>query len=248
MANADMDVDAQEALCGQKLGTKPEPGLDAPWGRNDTIQEYRPSETHSDWLETKDMVMHPPHEERRNGDGAGAVRYSSQVEDHEGRGARKLSYSLKLALFKQLLITMHERLSETFKTPTAMEHAKSLGWIDSDQNWLTLKWKPTQQALEVDTSTRAVPTTDLLSQLAQMRRAINEEILLRFRSIRHLSPAVKAEWIQFQLVVSFRPEAAPVWSALQGWIERAAWHVLGCRLRRDRPNYDSLVNEIWSYH
>ena len=55
---------------GQKLGTKPEPGmypaaqmwaynagsrsgLDAPWGRDDTIQEYRPSETHSNWLETK---------------------------------------------------------------------------------------------------------------------------------------------------------------------------------------------------
>ncbi|OLP85053.1 hypothetical protein AK812_SmicGene33995 [Symbiodinium microadriaticum] len=208
MANADMDVDAQEALFFGQSPSKP-----------------GPTDGHGDA---------PLHEERRNGDGAGAVRYSSQVEDHEGRGARKLSYSLKLALFKQLLVTMHERLSETFKTPTAMERAKSLGWIDSDQHRLTLKWKPMQQALEVDTSTRAVPTTDLLSQLAQMRRAINEEILLRFRSIRHLSPAVKAEWIQFQLVVSFRPEAAPVWSALQGWIERAAWHVLGCRSRRDR--------------
>ena len=128
-----------------------------------------------------------------------------------------------------------------------MTHAKSLGWVDVELNWLTLRWNPGQQALEVDSTVRAVPTKELLSQLVHMRRGSTEETILRFRSLRHLPPAVRADWIQFQLVVSLRPEAAPVWSTLQGWIGSAAWHVLGCRLRRDRPAYDSLANEIWSY-
>ncbi|CAE7347061.1 unnamed protein product [Symbiodinium sp. KB8] len=103
----------------------------------------------------------------------------------------------------------------------AVALAKSLGWVDTEGHWLTLRWNPGQQALEVDSTVRGVPTKDLLTQLVQMRRGSTEETILRFRSLRHLSTAVKAEWIQFQLVVSLRPDAAPVWSTLQSWIGSA---------------------------
>ena len=242
-------------------------GLEALCGREDTMSEYKESEAHPEWLEPKvykltqlvlrqeqtlaslrqDMVMHLF---MKNGESGmipvlcdAATKWRTTKEEEP----TKLSYSLKLALFKQLLITLHERLGETSQKEEAMTHAKSLGWVDAELNWLTLRWNPGQQALEVDSTVRAVPTKDLLSQLVQMRRGSTEETIWRFRSLRHLSRAVKAEWIQFQLVVSLRPEAAPVWSTLQGWIGSAAWHVLGCRLRRDRPAYDYLVNEIWSY-
>ena len=75
-------------------------------------------------------------------------------------------------------------------------------------------------------------TEDLLAQLVQMRKAVNEETLLRFKSVRRLTTEVTAEWIQFQICISLRPEGAPLWSTLNQWIGQASWHMLGCRLRR----------------
>ncbi|CAE7020812.1 Pol [Symbiodinium sp. CCMP2456] len=139
----------------------------------------------------------------------------------------KLNYSLKLTMFKQLLISLQERLTETAKSQQAMEHARSLGWLDSDQCWKVLKWNPAQQVLEVENALRAVSTTDLLAQIVQFRKATTEETLLRFKSIRPLSTEVTTDWVQFQIVVSLRMDGAPLWSTLQQWIGQSAWHTLG---------------------
>ncbi|CAE7642777.1 unnamed protein product, partial [Symbiodinium sp. KB8] len=242
-------------------------GLEPPWGREEAMSEYKDSETQPEWIEAKvhkltqlvlrreqtlaslrqDMVMHLFMKNGESGMVPVLCETATKWRTTKEEAPSKLSYSLKIALFKQLLITLHERLEAASQKEEALNHAKSLGWVDSEGHWLTLRWNPGQQALDVDQTIRGVPAKDLLSQLVQMRRGSTEETILRFRSLRHLSTGVQAEWIQFQLVVSLRPEAAPVWSTLQGWIGSAAWHVLGCRLRRDRPAYDSLVNELWSY-
>ena len=179
--------------------------METPWGREDTLTEYRESDQHPEWLETKvhrltqlvlrqeqtlaslrqDMVMHLFMKNGKSGmipvlcDAANKWRATKEEEP------TKLSYSLKLALFKQLLIMLHERLGETSQKEEAMTHAKSLGWVDAEMNWQTLRWNPGQQALEVDSSVRAAPTKDLLSQLVLMRKGATEETILRFRSLRH---------------------------------------------------------------
>ncbi|CAE7862141.1 unnamed protein product, partial [Symbiodinium microadriaticum] len=153
----------------------------------------------------------------------------------------KLQMSLKLAMFKQLLISLYERLTTTQQDAQAMAHAKSLGWLDEDQSWRILRWNPAQQSLEVDQSCQPVPTKDLLDQITNVRKAINEDSLLRFKSLRRLSSDVTAEWIQFQIAISLRMEAAPLWTTLKSWIGQSSWHTLGCRMRRDRPTYDSLT-------
>ncbi|CAE7308635.1 unnamed protein product, partial [Symbiodinium microadriaticum] len=119
----------------------------------------------------------------------------------------KLQMSLKLAMFKQLLISLYERLTTTQQDAQAMAHAKSLGWLDEDQSWRILRWSPAQQCLEVDQSCQPVPTKDLLDQITNVRKAINEDNLLRFKSLRRLSPDVTAEWIQFQIAISLRMDA-----------------------------------------
>eukprot|EP00439_Symbiodinium_sp_Y106_P078250 s1955_g17.t1 len=55
----------------------------------------------------------------------------------------KLTYSLKLAMFKRLLISLHQRLSETIKDKEAMERATSLNWVDEKQHWRHLNWSVT---------------------------------------------------------------------------------------------------------
>ncbi|CAE7940093.1 unnamed protein product [Symbiodinium necroappetens] len=169
-------------------------GLDTPWGREDALSEYKDSEAPQDWLEGKvykltqlvlrqeqtlaslrqDMVMHLF---MKNGE-SGMIPILCETEE----APSKLSYSLKIALFKQLLITMHERLEAASQKEEALTHAKSLGWVDSEGHWLTLRWNPGQQALEVDSTVRGVPTKDLLTQLVQMRRGSTEETILRFQS------------------------------------------------------------------
>ncbi|CAE7252111.1 unnamed protein product [Symbiodinium sp. CCMP2592] len=155
----------------------------------------------------------------------------------------KITYSLKLVMLKQLLITFHQRLTETAKDAEAMARAQKLGWIDDQQQWKHLKWNATTQALEVDATLRPIPTSDLLAQLVNVRKAVNEESLLRFKSVRRLTPEVTSEWIQFQIILSMRQEGGALWSTLTQWIGQAAWHTLGCRLRKDRPVYDNLVQE-----
>ena len=120
----------------------------------------------------------------------------------------KLSMSLKLAMFKQLLISLQERLTATAKDAKAMEHAQSLGWLDKDQQWKVLRWNSTKQHLEVEETVKPTSTSDLISQIVQVRKGVTEDSLLRFKSIRRLSPDVKADWIQFQLVISLRAEAS----------------------------------------
>ena len=157
----------------------------------------------------------------------------------------KLEYSLKLAMFKQLMITLQERLTETSKSSQAMDHAKSLNWVDPEGCWRILKWNGAKQNLEIDSSVQPTSTANLLSQIVQVRKAINETSLIRFKSIRRLTEGVKTEWVTFQIFVSLRQEGSPIWSALTSWIGQAAFHTIGCRLRRDRPQFDSLAASLW---
>ncbi|CAE7475477.1 Pol [Symbiodinium sp. CCMP2592] len=155
----------------------------------------------------------------------------------------KITYSLKLMLFKQLLITLHQRLTNMIADEDALAKAKNLNWIDDQKHWKHLTWNPSKQCLEVDNSVRPIPAEDLLAQLVQMRKAVTEETLVRFKSMRKLTTEVTSDWIQFQICLSLRPEGGAMWSTLNQWIGQASWHTLGCRLRRDRPNYDTLVQE-----
>ncbi|CAE7761557.1 unnamed protein product [Symbiodinium sp. KB8] len=143
----------------------------------------------------------------------------------------KLGYSLKLAMFKQLMITLQERLTETSKSSQAMDHAKSLNWVDPEGCWRILKWNGAKQNLEIDSTVQATSTENLLSQIVQVRKAITETSLIRFKSIRRLTEGVKTEWVTFQIFVSLRQEGSPIWSALTSWIGQAAFHTIGCRLR-----------------
>ena len=47
----------------------------------------------------------------------------------------QLTYSLKIAMFKQLLISLHQRLSETYKNNEAMTRAAKLNWVDDQKHW-----------------------------------------------------------------------------------------------------------------
>ncbi|CAE7716672.1 unnamed protein product [Symbiodinium necroappetens] len=145
------------------------------------------------------------HEERGVGDDTSFVRCSDQVANHQGGGADQA-----------------ELLPQTGALQAAADHAartvvgdepeggsngpRQVAWLGGCRAELAdvaMESRPT--TLEVDPTVRAVPSKDLLSQLVQMRRGSTEETILRFHSLRHLSPAVKADWIQFQLVVSLRP-------------------------------------------
>ena len=103
-----------------------------------------------------------------------ADRWRQLQEESPGQ----ISMSLKLAMFKQLLISLQERLTETAKDAKAMDHAKSLGWLDQDQQWRVLRWNSTQQHLEVEESIKPTSTNDLISQIVQVRKGVTEDSLL----------------------------------------------------------------------
>ena len=159
----------------------------------------------------------------------------------------QFTFSLKLAVFKQLLMSLHQRLTETTKDGAAMERAAALNWVDDQKSWRHLQRNTAQQRLEIDNTLRPVPTEDLLTQLVQMRKAVTEDSLLRFKSVKKLATEVTAEWIQFQICISLHQERGAIWSTLNQWIGQASWHTLGCRLRHDRPAYDNLVQEVWQH-
>ena len=67
----------------------------------------------------------------RSGD-AGLIPVLCQSADRwrQLKEEGKINMSLKLAMFKQLLVSLQERLAETAKDSKAMDHAQSLGWLD----------------------------------------------------------------------------------------------------------------------
>ena len=93
-----------------------------------------------------------------------------------------LTYSLKIAMFKQLMIELHGRLTTVAKTPAELEKAKQLNWVDERGHWRVLKWNPLQKELQVDESKPTVPTEDLLKQTVELRKGISEEAIHRFRN------------------------------------------------------------------
>ena len=147
-------------------------------------------------------------------------------------------------MFKQLMIELHGRLTAVAKAPEEMEKAKKLNWVDERGHWRVLKWNPQKQELQVDESRPTVPTEDLLKQTVELRKGISEEALHRFRSYKKMTDQPTTEWMQFRLEVSLRPLGDPVWSTLQNWVGQGAWHLLGCRLRRERPQYNGLVDQV----
>ncbi|CAE7346692.1 pol, partial [Symbiodinium sp. CCMP2592] len=136
-----------------------------------------------------------------------------------------LTYSLKIAMFKQLMIELHGRLTAVAKDTSEMEKARKLNWTDERGHWRVLKW-------------------DLLKQTVELRKGVTEEALHRFRSYKKMTEQPVTEWMQFRLEISLRPLGDPIWNTLQTWVGQAAWHLLGCRLRRERPQYNGLVDQV----
>ena len=169
-----------------------------------------------------------------------AEKWRREKED----SLQTLTYSLKIAMFKQLMIELHGRLTAVAKAPEEMEKAKKLNWVDERGHWRVLKWNPQKQELQVDEGRPTVPTEDLLKQTAELRKGISEEALHRFRSYKKMTDQPTTEWMQFRLEISLRPLGDPVWSTLQNWVGQGAWHLLGCRLRRERPQYNGLVDQV----
>ena len=184
--------------------------------------------------------------ERRAGHDPHLVPGGRKMESYQGGGAGETGiFSLKLAMFKQLMITLQERLTETSKSQQAMDHAKSLNWVDQEGCWRILKWNGTKQSLEIDTTIQPTSTENLLTQIVQVRKAITETSLIRFKSIRSLTEGVQTEWVTFQIFVSLRQEGSPIWSSLTSWIGPSCISHDRCRLRRDRPQYDALAASLW---
>ncbi|CAE7211413.1 unnamed protein product, partial [Symbiodinium sp. CCMP2592] len=125
-----------------------------------------------------------------------------------------------------------------------MEKAKKLNLADDRGNWRILKWDPVKMELQVDESQSAASTDDLLKQTVEMRKGVCEEALHRFRNYKKMTDQPISEWIQFRMEISLRPLDDPVWSTLQKWIGQSAWHLLGCRLWKERPQFNTLVDQI----
>ncbi|CAE7684086.1 unnamed protein product [Symbiodinium sp. CCMP2592] len=130
------------------------------------------------------------------------------------------------------------------KDTSEMEKAKKLNWVDERGHWRVLKWDLQRQELQVDESKITVSTEDLLKQTVEMRKGVTEEALHRFRSYKKMTDQPVTEWMQFRMEISLRPLGDPVWNTLQTWVGQAAWHLLGCRLRRERPQYNGLVEQV----
>ena len=67
-----------------------------------------------------------------------AEKWRREKED----SPQTLTYSLKIATFKQLMIELHGRLTAVAKSPEEMEKAKKLNWVDERGHWRVLKWNP----------------------------------------------------------------------------------------------------------
>ena len=155
----------------------------------------------------------------------------------------KLQMFLKLAIIKQLLISLYKRLTATSRMPRPWLTPRVLaGWTRTRAGGFFAgigSAKPRGGPILQAGSTKNLSIKSPMFE-GQQGQSSTVQISLSLES------GYDGDWIQFQIVISLRAEAAPLWTTLTLWIGQSSWHTLGCRMRWDRPTYDSLTTALWN--
>ena len=146
----------------------------------------------------------------------------------------KTEESLRLVLLKALLLELGQRLRNFLESEESQKAARDLGWITESGQWKALIWNPQTEALEEQPGGRTWETRALIAETVELRKLVNQETVFRFQSLKGLTKAPKTAWVQLALELSVRGQGIRAWDLVQSWIGCAAFHTLGCRLRRER--------------
>ena len=118
--------------------------------------------------------------------------------------------------------------------------ARDLGWITTEGHWKALIWNPQTEALEEQPGATDV----LIAETIELRKLITPDTIFRFQSLKGLTKAPQTAWVQLALEVSTRGQGIRAWDLAQSWIGCAAFHTLGCRLRRERGGLSTQARSL----
>ena len=87
-------------------------------------------------------------------------------------------------------------------------------------------------------------TDALIAETIELHKLVNLETIFRFQSLKELTKAPQMAWVQLALEISTRGQGIRAWDLVQSWIGCAAFHTLGCRLRRERGGLSSQARSL----
>ncbi|CAE7232194.1 unnamed protein product [Symbiodinium sp. CCMP2592] len=148
----------------------------------------------------------------------------------------KVQSSLRETMLRELIHELKGRI-QGFTAATMVEMQKKahdMEWVDSQSNWNYMKWDPEQQKEVLIPRVESRSVDSLLQDLGEIERLISGTTIRHFGSVRPLSQNYATQWVQFVLEIELRQDGDTLWSLFNS-LNCAVLHLLGARLRRDRP-------------
>ena len=152
--------------------------------------------------------------------------------------------SLRLVLLKAQLLELGQRLKNFLGNEESQKAARDMGWITEEGRWKALVWNPQTEALEEQPGGKTWATNTLIAETIELRKLISPETVFRFQSLKGLTKAPQTAWVQLALELSTRGQGIRAWDLVQSWIGCAAFHTLGCRLRRERGGLSNQARSL----
>eukprot|EP00439_Symbiodinium_sp_Y106_P057774 s2303_g8.t1 len=167
-----------------------------------------------------------------------AARWRELVDQNKVRS------TLRETMLRELLQELKSCI-QGFTAPAMtemQEQAVKMNWVDSQGRWNYMKWDPETEILIPRMEGRTVDS--LLQDLDAMEELISGTTIRHFGSLRPFSQSYKTQWVQFTLELELRQDGDALWKLFNSLINNAVLHLIGARLRRDRPVTSGLAQTI----
>ena len=156
--------------------------------------------------------------------------------------------SLRETMLRELIQELKSRIRGfTASSMSEMQaQAVKMNWVDQG-GWNYMQWDPETQTEVLIPRMDSRSVDSLIQDLEAIEELISGTTIRHFGSLRPLSQSYKTQWVQFTLELELRQDGDTLWKLFTSLINNAVLHLIGARLRRDRPVTSGLAQALQQF-
>lgn len=154
---------------------------------------------------------------------------------------------LRTLLMQSMLQELQKRMQKEMATETTQAALLKKGWINSEGNWVYLRWDRTTKQLIQDPNRPALQHTEAIRLLSWMMKELHGDIIQRFSSTPGLQKveAMTVPASTFHLEVSLRGQTSlEMYEAFSTFSANAATHLVGVSIKKDNLHQTKLAKQL----
>ena len=167
----------------------------------------------------------------------------------EKREAGTTDTSLRVTLFRCLLVELKNRATQMVENPELRAKLVTTGWLQvkdgQEPMWNPMMWSRTEEKEILVPDQGPMAQSDALSQIDKLLEGIDSLTLQRFHSTRPLTDDYRSEMVCFLLEISNRGTMATrLHQALVTLCHSSVMFLIGARLRRETQKRSPVIDKM----